>query len=201
MAEGALRVAGIDEAGRGPLAGPVVAAAAWLHPDLRIEGINDSKQLSAKKREALYEILSTHDEVRYAIAVVDADEIDRINILQATWVAMRRAASSLEPAPDFLLVDGRPVPDLLMRARSIIKGDAKSASIAAASILAKVYRDGLMQAYDTSYPGYGFAAHKGYGTAAHLAALARQGACPIHRRTFSPVTRVLSDGRQLRLKL
>ena len=201
MVAGASRVAGIDEAGRGPLAGPVVAAAVWLAPDLRIDGVNDSKQLSATKREALFELLTTHDDVCYAIAVVDADEVDRINILQATYVAMRRASSALDPAADFLLVDGRPVPKLPMPSQSIVKGDAKSASIAAASILAKVHRDALMKAYDTKFPGYGFAKHKGYGTAAHLAALERQGACPIHRHSFSPVARVLNASDQLELGL
>jgi ribonuclease HII len=201
MVAGAARVAGIDEAGRGPLAGPVVAAAVWLAPNLRIDGINDSKQLSAKKREALFEVLTTHKEVCYAIAVVDAGEIDRINILQATYVAMRRAASGLSPAAHFLLVDGRPVPKLPMPSRSIVKGDSKSASIAAASILAKVHRDALMKAYDTEFAGYGFARHKGYGTAAHLAALEQHGACPIHRRSFSPVARVLDAGDQLELDL
>ncbi|MFT5128966.1 MAG: ribonuclease HII [Rhodothermales bacterium] len=201
MAEGAMRVAGIDEAGRGPLAGPVVAAAVWLAPGMRIDGVNDSKQLSQTKRESLYDLLIAHDDVCYAIAVVDANEVDRINILQATYVAMRRAASALDPAADFLLVDGRPVPKLPLPSRSIIKGDAKSASIAAASILAKVHRDALMRAYDVEFPGYGFAKHKGYGTAVHLEALTRQGACPIHRRSFSPVARVLNGGDQPELEL
>jgi ribonuclease HII len=201
MAQGATRVAGIDEAGRGPLAGPVVAAAVWLAPGLRIAAINDSKKLSASKREALFETLTSHSEVCYAIAVVEAPEIDRINILQATYVAMRRAATALSPAPDFLLVDGRPVPHLPMPSQSIVKGDAKSASIAAASILAKVHRDALMQTYDTEFAGYGFADHKGYGTAAHLEALRRLGACPIHRRSFSPVARVLNAADQLELEL
>ena len=201
MAEGATRVAGIDEAGRGPLAGPVVAAAVWLAPSLRIKGINDSKQLTAAKREALAEELQVHPDVAYGIAVVDAEEIDRVNILQATYVAMRRAVNALAPAPDFLLVDGRPVPDLPKPSKAIVKGDAKSASIAAASILAKVHRDALMAAYDAEFAGYGFARHKGYGTAAHLEALDRLGACPIHRRSFSPVARVLNARDQLDLGL
>ncbi len=179
-------VAGIDEAGRGPLAGPVVAAAVCLPLDLELDGLNDSKQVTPEVREFLHAALTANPLVRYGIAVVDHGMIDRVNILQATWMAMRQAALVVEP--DFILVDGSPVRGLPSPSRSIVKGDAKCASIAAASILAKVHRDRLMVEYDRQYPGYGFAQHKGYCTPAHVEALMALGPCPIHRRSFRPVS-------------
>ena len=176
-------VAGIDEAGRGPLAGPVVAAAVILDPEQEIFYINDSKKLSEHKREELYpEILEKS--LAHGIGIVGADEIDEINILQATYKAMRLAVRQLALRPGILLVDAVTIPDLPFRQIPIIKGDAKSLSIGAASILAKVTRDRLMREMDRLYPEYGFAVHKGYGTAAHIEALRKYGPCPIHRRSF-----------------
>lgn len=181
---GLLTVCGIDEAGRGPLAGPVCAAAVILPPDLEIEGLNDSKKLSEKRREALYDVI-TAQAIAYGIAFASEQEIDEINILQATFLAMRRAAEQLAIRPDIALVDGNREPELGgIPVRTIIKGDSLSANIAAASILAKVTRDRFMRRQDAIYPQYGFAVHKGYGTQAHYAALREHGACPIHRRTF-----------------
>lgn len=182
--EGFQTVCGIDEAGRGPLAGPVCAAAVILPRNLEIEGLNDSKKLSEKRREALYEII-TREAVAYGIAFVDEKEIDEINILQATFLAMRRAAERLAIRPDIALVDGNREPELGgIPVKTIVKGDSLSANIAAASILAKVTRDRFMAEQDAIYPQYGFAIHKGYGTKAHYAALREHGPCPIHRRTF-----------------
>ena len=177
-------IAGVDEAGRGPLAGPVVAAAVILYPGAEILGINDSKQLSEKKREALYpEIIEKSMAV--GVGIVSAGRIDEINILQATYEAMRKAVSSLCFKPDLLLVDAVTIPGLEgIRQVPIIKGDAKSLSIGAASIIAKVTRDRIMRELDELYPEYGFAGHKGYGTAAHIEALRQFGPCPIHRRSF-----------------
>ena len=176
-------IAGIDEAGRGPLAGPVVAAAVILYPGVEILGINDSKKLSEKAREALYpEILERSMAV--GIGIVSAGRIDEINILQATYEAMRKAVSQLCFQPDVLLVDAVTIPGIGIRQVPIIKGDAKSLSIGAASIIAKVTRDRMMRELDEVYPEYGFAAHKGYGTAAHIAALKEYGPCPIHRTSF-----------------
>lgn len=176
-------VCGVDEAGRGPLAGPVCAAAVVLPPDLQIEGLNDSKKLSEKRREALYDVI-TEQALAYGIAFADEKEIDEINILQATFLAMRRAVDRLSVRPDIVLVDGNREPPLDLPVRTIVKGDSLSANIAAASILAKVTRDRFMLEQDALYPEYGFALHKGYGTQAHYAALREHGACPIHRRTF-----------------
>ena len=176
-------IAGIDEAGRGPLAGPVVAAAVILYPGAEILGINDSKKLSEKVREALYpEILERSMAV--GIGIVSAGRIDEINILQATYEAMRKAVSQLCFQPDVLLVDAVTIPGIGIRQVPIIKGDAKSLSIGAASIIAKVTRDRMMRELDEVYPEYGFAAHKGYGTAVHIAALKEYGPCPIHRTSF-----------------
>ena len=176
-------IAGVDEAGRGPLAGPVVAAAVILHPGAEILGINDSKKLSEAKREALYpEILEKCMAV--GVGIVSAARIDEINILQATYEAMRKAVSGLCFAPDVLLVDAVTIPGVELRQVPIIKGDAKSLSIGAASIVAKVTRDRMMRELDAVYPEYGFAGHKGYGTAAHIEALKTFGPCPIHRRSF-----------------
>lgn len=174
---------GIDEAGRGPLAGPVCAAACILPRDLEIPGLNDSKQLSAKKREALYAEI-TERALAWAVCMVDEKRIDEINILQATFEAMRGALGSLSVRPDFCLVDGNRDPKLGIPTQTVVKGDARCATVAAASILAKVSRDRLMTVLDAVYPEYGFAIHKGYGTKAHYAALDRYGLCPIHRRSF-----------------
>ncbi|MDR3740505.1 MAG: ribonuclease HII [Terracidiphilus sp.] len=183
---GALRIAGVDEVGRGPVFGPVVAAAVILSRDCAIDGLNDSKKLSEKKRLTLdTEIRSSA--VAWAIASVDVETIDRINIRQASLLAMRRAVEQLALSPDYLLIDGVDTINWPCRQQSVIHGDATSVSIAAASILAKVYRDRLIVELDQQYPGYGLARHKGYGTAAHLAALKRLGPTPLHRRSFAPV--------------
>ena len=181
--EGFACICGVDEAGRGPLAGPVCAAAVILPPDIQIEGLNDSKKLTDKKRRALYDVI-TERAVSYGIAFADEQEIDEINILQATFLAMRRAFEKLTVTPDIALIDGNRAPGLSCRERTVVHGDALSASIAAASILAKVTRDRLMEEYDAQYPQYGFAVHKGYGTQRHYAALREFGACPIHRQSF-----------------
>ena len=182
--EGYRLVCGVDEAGRGPLAGPVCAAAVILPPDLEIEGLNDSKKLTDKRRRALYDII-TEQALAYGIAFASEQEIDEINILQATFLAMRRAVDQLKQQPELALVDGNRAPDFgAVPVKTIIKGDSLSANIAAASVLAKVTRDRFMEEQDALYPQYGFAVHKGYGTQAHYAALREYGACPIHRRTF-----------------
>ena len=176
-------VAGIDEVGRGPLAGPVVAAAVILPKECKIEGVNDSKKLSAKKREELYDII-LEKAVSYGIGVVSNERIDEINILQATYEAMREALSQLKPKADYILADAVTIPMVSTPQRGIIKGDAKSMSIGAASIVAKVYRDRMMEAYEEVYPGYGFASNKGYGAAEHIEGIRKQGITPIHRKTF-----------------
>ena len=176
-------VCGVDEAGRGPLAGPVCAAAVILPRGLDIPGLNDSKKLTAKRREALYDII-TEQALAYGIAFASEQEIDEINILQATFLAMERAMAQLTPPPELALIDGNRSKDFGLPVRTIVKGDSLSASIAAASILAKVTRDRLMEQYDEQYPQYGFAVHKGYGTKRHYAALREYGPCPIHRQTF-----------------
>lgn len=185
-------VAGVDEVGRGPLAGPVVVAAVILPSESEFSlPVNDSKKLTARKRDELAEALKADERVHWALAWRSAARIDEVNILRATHEAMREAACSLVPRPDFVLIDGLPVPDYPFPAEFIVKGDSHSASIAAASILAKTYRDHLMDELDKVYPQYGFADHKGYGTAAHLAALAKYGPCPEHRRSFAPVRNCL----------
>ena len=176
-------ICGIDEAGRGPLAGPVVAAAAVLPKDCQIFYLNDSKKLSEKKRDFLFDEIK-EKAVAYGIGIVSPQVIDEINILQATYEAMRQAISQLNVIPEILLNDAVTIPGVDIMQVPIVKGDAKSVSIAAASILAKVTRDRMMMEYDQIYPEYGFAKHKGYGTAAHIAALKEYGPCPIHRRTF-----------------
>lgn len=185
------RVAGIDEAGRGPLAGPVVAAAVILPSRCRLLGINDSKQLPAKDRELVYTAILEHA-VGVGIGSADVAEIDRLNILEATRLAMRRAIDQLLPPPDYVLIDAVVLPGVNVPTRPIIKGDSLSVSIAAASIIAKVTRDRLMARYHEIFPEYGFLSHKGYGTAEHLERLARHGPCSIHRRTFAPVQEVMS---------
>jgi len=182
-------IAGVDEAGRGPLAGPVVAAAVILDELQPIKGLADSKVLSPLRRERLY------DEIRAKslcchVATASVEEIDRLNILQATMLAMRRAVDGLRLVPTRVLIDGNRIPVLPMPATAIVKGDARVQAISAASILAKVYRDRLCMELDVQHPDYGFAIHKGYPTAEHLAALRRHGACPAHRRSFAPVRAV-----------
>lgn len=185
------RVAGTDEAGRGPLAGPVVAAAVLLPDDVVIPKLNDSKKLSERMRDTLFEQI-IEQAIDYQIAIVDEATIDRLNILHASMEAMRRAVCALSPTPDKVLVDGnRLPPDLPCPAEALVKGDARSLPIAAASVLAKVTRDRLMIELDAEYPGYGFAQHKGYPTAKHLEALRILGACPAHRQSFAPVARCL----------
>lgn len=183
IAQGIAPVAGVDEAGRGPLAGPVCAAAVILPPELEIPGLNDSKKLSDKHRRALYDIIVS-EAVTYGIAMADAQEIDTVNILQATFNAMERAMWKLTEAPALVLVDGNRTRPFPYPAEAVVKGDGRSASIAAASILAKVTRDRLMEELAETYPQYGFEIHKGYGTRAHYDALRAHGPCPIHRRTF-----------------
>lgn len=183
---GARVVAGVDEAGRGPLAGPVVAAAVILPPAVDLQGVNDSKKLTGRQRERLYALIHERA-LAVGVGIADHQTIDRLNILQATLLAMKDAVGKLSLPPDYLLVDGiSPVPVSLPQ-QIIKKGDSLSISIAAASIIAKVTRDRLMVAYDQTYPGYGFALHKGYGSAGHRAAIAALGPCPIHRATFRGV--------------
>ena len=189
-------ICGIDEAGRGPLAGPVAAAAVILPRDCQILFLNDSKKLSEKKRGELFQEIK-EKAVSYGIGIVSPERIDEINILQATYEAMRQAISQLSPSPDLLLNDAVTIPGVDIRQIPIVKGDAKSVSIAAASILAKVTRDEMMKEYDRIFPEYGFAKHKGYGTAAHIAAIREYGPCPIHRRTFiKHFTDEETDGRE-----
>ena len=182
-----LLVAGVDEAGRGPLAGPVAVAAVILDPARPIAGLNDSKKLSEARREALYPLI-VERALAWRIEFVEADEIDALNILQATLAGMRRALLALAPAAEFALIDGNRLPRALpCPARAIVGGDAIAPSISAASILAKVTRDRILVEYETRWPGYGFARHKGYPAPAHLEALRQLGPCPEHRRSFAPV--------------
>ncbi len=185
-----VNVAGVDEAGRGPLAGPVVAAAVILDPDQPIAGLADSKTLSESRRETLAGLIKAKA-LAWALGRAGAAEIDEINILQASLLAMRRAVEGLPRKPRRVLVDGNRCPALTVPVQAIVKGDSKVAAISAASILAKVARDQEMQALDARYPGYGFARHKGYPTREHLACLERLGASPVHRRSFGPVRRVM----------
>ncbi|NWH04199.1 ribonuclease HII [Desulfobacter latus] len=186
MLNGYKMIAGIDEAGRGPLAGPVVSAAVVLPDKFDVPGINDSKKLSEKKREALFPVIQKHA-VAFGIGLADHEEIDQINILQASLLSMKRAVEDLKLTPDYLLIDGRFTIDSTIEQRSIIKGDTLSLSIAAASILAKVTRDRIMADLDLQYPEYGFKRHKGYPTKAHKEAILTHGPCPIHRRNFKGV--------------
>ncbi|UCF71318.1 MAG: ribonuclease HII [candidate division WOR-3 bacterium] len=176
-------VAGVDEAGRGPLAGPVVAAAVVLPRDYLHTEIDDSKKLSSAKRDVLYKII-TAEAVAYSFGVVDAETIDVINILEATKRAMRAAIAGLRPVPQFILIDGHPIGDLDIRSQALVKGDTKSISVAAASILAKVYRDRIMCEYHKCYPQYDFNRHKGYPTRLHRDRIHKYGSCPIHRKSF-----------------
>ena len=177
------RVCGVDEAGRGPLVGPVCAAAVVLPENTIIEGVNDSKKLSEKKREALFEVIKA-EAVSYSIAYASVEEIESMNILNATMLAMKRAVEGLDVKADYAMIDGNRLPDLCIDSEFIIKGDAKSMSIACASILAKVSRDRLLYKYAEEYPMYGFDKHKGYGTKAHTAAIKEFGPCPYHRMSF-----------------
>lgn len=182
--EGLKYIAGIDEAGRGPLAGPVVVGIAIMKPDSFIEGVNDSKKISEKKRELLYEQI-TNEAIDWSVGIVDQNEIDEINILNATKKALHMAITNLKIKPDRILVDALEHIDTCgIPYTSIIKGDAKVYSISAASIIAKVIRDRMMKEYDEIYPEYGFAGHKGYGTAKHIQAIKTYGPCPLHRKTF-----------------
>jgi ribonuclease HII len=190
---GATRIAGVDEAGVGTLAGPVVAAAAILPRELRPRGLDDSKQLDARARERLCAEVKA-GAVAWAVGMATPAEVDALNVYQAGLLAMRRAVEGLAVPPDRLLVDARRIPDVAIPQQGIVKGDAKSLSIAAASVLAKVTRDALMVEADARFPGYGFARHKGYGAPEHLDALRRLGPCEIHRRTFAPVREVLDGG-------
>jgi len=184
--QGFLRIAGVDEVGRGPLAGPVMAAAVILPPGLHIPGIDDSKKLSPLKREILFDVI-TSKALAIGTGIVEPEIIDSINILQATRLAMLNAVGQLSPLPDFLLIDGITPINTSIPQKTIKKGDSLSLSIAAASIIAKVTRDRLMVEMDRRYPGYGFAGHKGYGSALHLEAIRQLGPCPIHRMTFGGV--------------
>lgn len=185
-------VAGVDEAGRGPLAGPVIAAAVILDPENPVDGLRDSKQLTERRREILYAEI-TGKALAWATGRVDVEEIDRINILQATLQAMRLAVEQLVPAATHVLVDGNQCPRLDCPVVAIVKGDSKVAAISAASIIAKVTRDREMIEMDGRYPGYGLAGHKGYPSPAHLEALQRLGVTPIHRRSYAPVRRLLKE--------
>jgi ribonuclease HII len=187
--DGFITIAGVDEAGRGPLAGPVVSAAVVLPKRFPIDGVTDSKKLSSKKRNSLYDQIYAHA-TSVGIGIIDPVEIDRINILRAALLSMAVAVQNLHPSPDLLLVDGKFKTPMRMEQKTIIKGDALSISIGAASIVAKVTRDRLMKRYDLDYPQYGFSRHKGYPTRAHKEALRRFGHCPIHRRTFKGVREV-----------
>jgi ribonuclease HII len=189
---GALRIAGLDEVGRGPLFGPVVAAAVILAPGSRIDGLTDSKKLSEKKRNELDPEIRGNA-IAWAIAAVDAETIDRINIRQASLLAMRLAVQQLALSPDFLLIDGRDTIEWDCPQQAVIHGDATSLSIAAASVLAKVHRDRILVELDAVYPGYGLASHKGYCSAAHVEALGRLGPTPLHRKSFHPVAQTLLE--------
>ncbi len=190
--EGYQVIAGVDEAGRGPLAGPVSIGACILPPDCFIEKLNDSKKLSEKQRDILYDKI-IECAIAWKVIFVSEEDIDKKNIYQATVDGMYQSISELNITPDAVLIDAVPLPKLTQPSHSLIKGDQKSASIAAASILAKVSRDRLMEEYDRTYPQYGFAKHKGYGTAEHVDAIHKYGPCPIHRKTFEPIASILKE--------
>jgi len=191
--EGYQVIAGVDEAGRGPLAGPVVAAACVFSRGLVIEGIDDSKKLTPKEREELYQVLVNHPEIDFALGIVEHSQIDAINILRATLEAMAIAVKNLALEPDFLLVDGNQRPPTEIALKTVIKGDSLSQSIAAASILAKHSRDKMMLQFHQEWPQYGFDKHKGYATRTHLQAIQEHGPCPIHRKSFEPIKSLFSD--------
>jgi ribonuclease HII len=187
------RIAGVDEAGRGPLAGPVIAGAVILDPEKPIEGLRDSKRLSASRRDELFDQIRERA-LAWAVGRADVEEIDRINILQATMLAMSRAVEALQPSADHALIDGNRCPDLSCTSQAIIKGDSKVPAISAASIMAKVTRDREMLDLDMRYPGYGLAQHKGYPSKAHIEALESLGVTPAHRRSYAPVRRIIERG-------
>jgi ribonuclease HII len=193
---GYLKVAGVDEAGRGPLAGPVVVAACILPSDHQIEGLNDSKQLTEKKRLELFNILTNHGDVVYSVSILNHKEIDTLNILQATMKGMKSAVRKLRVRPDFILVDGNRSPKFSIPYKAIVDGDALSASIAAASIIAKVTRDQLMVKLDKRYPQWHFFKHKGYATKEHFELLCAHGPSPIHRLSFAPVKKALLGSKE-----
>ena len=190
-ARGCRHIAGIDEAGRGPLAGPVVAAAAILPEGFRHRTLDDSKRLTERQRERIYAELTVRVDIVWAVAVVHSEEVDRLNILRATHEAMRRAVAALAVAPGHVLIDGLPVRPFPIEQTALVGGDGLSFSIAAASVIAKVTRDRIMVGMDARHPGYDFARHKGYGTPQHLDRLRAHGPCPIHRRSFLPVAQML----------
>lgn len=192
LSKGYNNICGVDEAGRGPLAGPVCAAAVILPKGEIIEGVNDSKKLTEKKREALYDVIK-EKAVAYSIAFASVEEIEEMNILNATMLAMKRAVEGLEVPADYAMIDGNKIPDLNIPAECVVKGDANSMSIAAASILAKVTRDRLCAEYETEYPQYGFAKHKGYGTKQHREMILKYGPCKIHRMSF--LKNLLNNGK------
>ena len=196
-ARAAARLCGVDEAGRGPLAGPVVAAAVILDPARAIAGLRDSKTMTARQREAVAQAIR-ENALAWAVAEATVAEIDALNVLQATLLAMRRAVEALRPAADYALIDGNQLPSLAIPARAIVAGDDSEPAISAASILAKTHRDALMKAIDALHPGYGFAEHAGYGTPRHLASLRALGPCPLHRRSFAPVRDLLAVDRSAR---
>lgn len=179
-------IAGVDEVGRGPLAGPVVACACILPKGVAFHGVKDSKALPASERKRLADFLTTHPDISWALGVVANEKIDQINILRATLLAMQQAIRNLPTKPDFILIDGRDYPPTDLPKQTVVRGDALCQSIAAASIIAKVHRDELMDEYHKQYPQYGFHKHKGYGTKYHLDAIAKYGLCPLHRRSFAP---------------
>ena len=190
---GYCRIAGLDEAGRGPLAEPVVAAAVILPEDLLIPGVTDSKQVPEAERERLYEVI-VKDAVAYGVGIADERTIEEVNILQATIIAMERALACIAPPPDYLLLDAITLPRVAIPQKPLVKGDIRSHSIAAASILAKVTRDRLMQKLHEEYPQYNFQRHKGYGTKEHCELIRRYGPCKAHRRTFAPIAGIIKDG-------
>ncbi len=185
------KIAGVDEAGRGPLAGPLVVAACILPEGLIIDGVDDSKKLTPRQRQSLYSHITTQSKVIYAIEVIDPSQIDLMNIFQATLHGMRESVAHLSKSPDFILVDGNHSPFPLEISKAIVKGDSLSHSIACASILAKVTRDAIMEGHDLQWPEYGFAKHKGYPTKDHLEILKKIGPCPIHRTSYAPVKEAL----------
>lgn len=190
QSRGFLTVAGIDEAGRGPLAGPVSAAAVVLPPNFSCPGLDDSKKLSAATRDRLFDYITTHPDVRWSVAIADLIEIDTLNILGATHLAMKRAAQGLTTQPDYCLIDGLPVKNFPFNHDGIVKGDGLSLSIAAASIIAKVTRDRIMKEICAEFPQYGFSRHQGYGTKDHLDAIRTHGPCRHHRRSFKPIAQL-----------
>lgn len=190
QSRGLTRIAGIDEAGRGPLAGPVAAAAVILPKNFICDGLDDSKKISPARREILYARITGDPSIFWAVATADCEEIDRLNILRATHLAMQRAAEALNPIPEHCIIDGLPVKNFPIPHDGVVKGDGLSLSIAAASIIAKVTRDRIMHTLDQEFPQYGFARHQGYGTKAHLEALRIHGPCCHHRRTFQPVAQL-----------